>query len=147
VKRSKGKKRRRVIPLNPEGLAIVQRLVLKHGDGPIFRTRRGEAYSPSGLRSAFRRIGKKLGINVSPYDIRHTFATNSIKRGVDLISLSEIMGHTDLTMLKKNYSHLLMAGNRTHGQEVRTHRGDASLYCVIGTQTRFDSRNDHRSHG
>jgi len=110
VKRSKGKKRRRVIPLNPEALAIVQRHVLKHGDGPIFR-KDGKAWTRHKLYDAFRVIHSRTGIRIAPYDIRHTFATNAIKRGVDLISLSEIMGHTDLTMLKKNYSHLLMAGD------------------------------------
>jgi len=38
------------------------------------------------------------------HDLRHTFATNLVMAGIDLVTVSQLMGHKDLTMTKR-YSH------------------------------------------
>jgi site-specific recombinase XerD len=38
------------------------------------------------------------------YDLRHTFASNLVMNGVDLVTVSQLMGHKDLSMTKR-YSH------------------------------------------
>jgi integrase len=47
-----------------------------------------------------------MSIPFTLYGIRHLFATSAIKQGVDLISLADALGHTDLKMLSKVYSHV-----------------------------------------
>ena len=52
----------------------------------------------------------KLGFRVTPYMIRHTFATRKILEGVDLVTIATLMGHVDLKMLMKTYQHIRRRG-------------------------------------
>jgi len=48
---------------------------------------------------------KKSGIDhCRIYDLRHTFASNLVMAGVDIITLKELMGHKDINMTMR-YSH------------------------------------------
>ena len=40
------------------------------------------------------------------YMIRHTFATWALMRGVDPVTLAEILGHKDMEMIINVYQHL-----------------------------------------
>jgi site-specific recombinase XerD len=40
------------------------------------------------------------------YQLRHSFATAAILRGVDLQTIASLMGHSDLKMLNKVYQHI-----------------------------------------
>ena len=53
-----------------------------------------------------KRMTKKLGFHVCPYAIRHTFATDAIIRGVDIVTIAELMGHKSLKMLHRIYQHV-----------------------------------------
>ena len=46
----------------------------------------------------------KLGYNFRLYDCRHTFATRAIEKGIDLLTLSSMLGHSGLEMITR-YSH------------------------------------------
>ena len=51
---------------------------------------------------------KKAGIDreLRPYDLRHAFATNGLKKGLDLGTLAKIMGHVDGTMILRTYQYV-----------------------------------------
>jgi len=106
VSLSKGKRRRRVVRMTPTVQAIVDRLVLKHPAGPIFRNSKGKPWSKNSLALAFHRISKKAGFRVYTYALRHTFATDALVAGVDPISVGLLMGHRDGGMVSRVYSHL-----------------------------------------
>ena len=40
--------------------------------------------------------------------LRHTFATRAMEAGVDIKTLSELMGHKDATLTLNRYSHSLL---------------------------------------
>ena len=53
--------------------------------------------STSQVNSAFKRICKNAGIKeYGQHMLRHTFATRCIENGVEIASLSSILGHTDV---------------------------------------------------
>ena len=39
---------------------------------------------------------RKLGIAVTPHELRHAYATHSLNRGVNIKALSEAMGHAQI---------------------------------------------------
>ena len=81
---------------------------------PVFVALRKGAdgrYAPltkSGLEQAVRSLAREAGIEkpVYPHVFRHSFATEWLRRGGNIISLQRILGHSDLTMIQGVYSHL-----------------------------------------
>lgn len=106
------KLRGRTVLLNDIAWAITERLCREHPEGPIFRSRRrGVPFTSRALVERFRKLRTGLGFHASPYTIRHTFATDAILQGVDLITIKELMGHEDLRMLEKIYQHVKKRGD------------------------------------
>lgn len=71
----------------------------------LIRTQDNEDASKNTISLMFRRLRKKLGMNIHPHLLRHTFATLFLVNGGDINSLQLILGHTTLTMVL-NYLHL-----------------------------------------
>lgn len=64
----------------------------------------GSALTPSGLHSIIQKLGKVAGlkgVRCSPHTLRHTFAVNFLRGGGNLFELQQLMGHTDLTVLRR----------------------------------------------
>ena len=74
-------------------------------DDALIRTQDDESASKNTISLIFRRLRSKLGINIHPHLLRHTFATLFLVNGGDINSLQIILGHTTLTMVL-NYLHL-----------------------------------------
>lgn len=55
--------------------------------------------------AALRRA--KITRRIRPYDMRHHFATNTLGRGADLKSVSNMMGHSDPNTTVRIYQHVL----------------------------------------
>ena len=100
--------------LPAEMIPIVERLNKEHPTGPIFRNTLGRPYSGDvttylffQLRTRLKKRGIEVPDGVTMYGLRHTFATRFIVQHPDKLEyLREILGHADLTMIRKNYSHL-----------------------------------------
>jgi integrase len=106
---SKGKKEKRVVLLSDRAFEICQRLALKNPDGPIFR-KGDRPWTASSLDVRCARLSRKLNFRVTPYFVRHTFATEKIIKGVDLVTIATLMSHVDLKMLMKVYQHVRKRG-------------------------------------
>lgn len=54
-----------------------------------------------------KRLGNKIGIPwLRPHILRHTFATNAIRKGVPLPAVQRLMGHKDIKTTQI-YTHLI----------------------------------------
>lgn len=53
------------------------------------------------MDKAFLKYSQKSGIKVTPYQLRHSFATLFLKNGGDVFSLQHLMSHSDLRMTKR----------------------------------------------
>ena len=98
---SKGKKTPRVVHLTAEVYHACQLQASKNPVGPLFPIGSAKRFSRLCLR-----LSRKVGFRVTPYTMRHVFATEAIVRNVDLQTIATWMGHTDLRMLNKVYQHV-----------------------------------------
>lgn len=108
------KKKTRRVWLPPQAVALVEELNRERPVGPICVGPLGAAMQvrKSWLvlelaRSRLRTKNIELPEELCVYGLRHTFATNFIKEHPDKLEyLRELMGHRDLTMIRRTYSHL-----------------------------------------
>lgn len=76
----------------------------------IFLSSLGNATDRSTMRVKLLALCKKAGIPaITPHGLRHTFATRWIEAGLDVKTLSEILGHADVRMTLNTYTHSLSA--------------------------------------
>jgi len=68
---------------------------------PLWQTADGLRLSYAGLREVLRRAGDRAGVKVTPHALRRTFATLALRGGMNLLHLAALMGHADLTMLRR----------------------------------------------
>lgn len=75
-------------------------------DGYIFANTLGKPADRNNLSRSFRSICKKAGIDGRGiHSLRHTFATNWVRKSPDIPSLSRILGHADAAFTYKTYCH------------------------------------------
>jgi len=103
---AKNTKHPRIVYLTDDALAITQRLVLQHPEGPLFRNTAGRPWTTDAVNCRFRYLKKKLGTKYCLYVLRHSWATRALKNGVDPLTVAVLMGHSDPSMLAKTYQHL-----------------------------------------
>lgn len=67
----------------------------------LFPNYEGSHLKVDHLDKSFAKHSEKCGIKITPYQLRHSFATLFLKGGGDLFSLQRLMGHSDLRMTKR----------------------------------------------
>jgi integrase len=93
---------RRDIPMNETVKAMLQGIEKK--GGYLFVNEEGQTFA--NVRKSFDTAVRKSGItDFRFHDLRHTFASNLVMDGVDIMTVKELMGHKDLTMTLR-YAHL-----------------------------------------
>lgn len=108
----------RMIPL-PEDLAqLIESLPGEHRG--FFLTAREEVYvEPRIMQYHFRRCMEKCGLPRANYHaLRHTFATRCVELGFDVKALSELLGHSTVTMTMDRYVHPTLDHKREHMQRL-----------------------------
>jgi site-specific recombinase XerD len=103
IERGKGGKARSVVVgvKTRRALLAYRREVNHNDDDPLIQTSTGNRFTYSGLRSALLRVGTRAGIHVTPHALRRTFATLSLRAGMNLIQLQAMLGHGSLEMTRQ----------------------------------------------
>lgn len=100
----KGSKER-IVPVNMRAVEMLKKYIsrqrgeiLKKKRSPyLFVTNRGKPMTRQRFWQTIKKIGKKVGIEISPHAIRHSFATHLLEGGADLRSLQKMLGHSDIS--------------------------------------------------
>ncbi len=104
---------KREIPLSTP--LLQQLLQLSRGLEEEYIFGRKKPVEPKTMQNHFKRHLKTAGLSDKNFHIlRHTFATNCIEEGVDVRSLSEILGHSDVQITLNRYVHPSMDTKRKY---------------------------------
>lgn len=101
VRYGKGGKPRQV-PLSSQARDAVrawlaQRATMKGADTPaLFLSNRGTRLAIRSVQDVVHKAGQDAGIDVSPHTLRHTFGRGLVAKGVDLVTVQELMGHKNI---------------------------------------------------
>ena len=99
---------RRLIPL-PKQLLPILKSIKKKSDSPFVVSANGKPVSVRSYQRSFELLLKKLKIpHKGFHSLRHTFATRALECGMDVKTLSEILGHKNPTVTLNRYAHSLM---------------------------------------
>lgn len=78
-----------------------------HPEGYIFINTKGGLYSPTNMQDRWKRTCAAAGI---PYkglhSLRHTFATRALEKGIDIKTVSSILGHKDVITTMNLYQNV-----------------------------------------
>lgn len=98
----------RVIPL-PKQIVPILREMKKGNNSPLVITDKGKIPSVRAYQRSFELLLAKLGLPKRGFhSLRHTFATRAIECGMDVKSLSELLGHKNSVVTLNRYVHSLM---------------------------------------
>ncbi len=100
----KGSKER-VVPVNIRAMERIKKYIIqqrpeilkKKRSSYLFVTRRGGPMTRQRFWQTIKTWGRRLGIEVSPHTMRHSFATHLLEGGADLRSLQKMLGHSDIS--------------------------------------------------
>ena len=99
---------RRVIPLPKQLLPVLKNVKKKCGSSFVVSAK-GRSVSVRSYQRSFELLLKKLNIpHKGFHSLRHTFATRAIECGMDVKTLSEILGHKNPTVTLNRYTHSLI---------------------------------------
>lgn len=98
--RGKGNKYREV-PVPPEARKAVRQWLDERdkkfsGNEWLFPGRSGFRISSRYAEQVVKKIGRLAGLDIHPHILRHTAATNMLRTGADLVTVAQVLGHSNL---------------------------------------------------
>jgi site-specific recombinase XerD len=77
-------------------------------NGPLFCTLAGGPVYPQYVRLLLERLAGKAGVDkrVHPHGLRHTFADELRAAGVDVVTISKLLGHSSIAVTSRYLDHL-----------------------------------------
>lgn len=113
----------REIPISDQ----VAALLLRYHNNEEYCLCGTKPMEPRTYQNRFKSYLRAIGApNYNFHALRHTFATNCIDHGMDVKSLSEILGHSDVQITLNRYVHPTMDTKRKHINTLSTIYGQ---YC------------------
>jgi integrase/recombinase XerD len=100
----KGSKER-IVPVNMRAIERIKsymshqraQILKRRMSSYLFVTNRARPMTRQRFWQTIKKIGRKLGIEISPHTMRHSFATHLLEGGADLRSLQKMLGHSDIS--------------------------------------------------
>lgn len=104
----------RVVILPPEAVAILKKLPAHQGSPLVFAGQGKTGTLGSSVSHAWQAIRVVAGVrDVRLHDLRHTYASHGISRGLTLAQVGHLLGHST-PQTTSRYAHLVDATSRTH---------------------------------
>ena len=111
----------RTVSIPQEAVELLKQEHAKHPDNPwMFPSgRTGEMYHPDSVVTLHKRILKDAGLeHIRFHDLRHTFATLALQNGVDVKTVSSMLGHYDAGFTLRTYTHATRQMQRSAAEKM-----------------------------
>lgn len=109
IDKPKTKSSERVIPLPTCIINLMKEYSITSRSNYVIENKKSERMSIRSYQYIFEKITEKVGIRkLNFHAIRHTFATRAIECGMDIKTLSEIMGHKNASITLNRYAHSML---------------------------------------
>ena len=108
----------RTLPLAEDTIGVLKEQRKKAGSSPwVFPSPNGGPISPDSVLHMLYRVLKRAGLpRVRFHDLRHTFATLALQNGVDIKTVSGMLGHFSAGFTLDTYAHVTSAAQRQAAQ-------------------------------
>ena len=104
----------RTLPLAEDTISILKEQKKKVGNSPwVFPSATGGPISPDSVLHMLHRVLKRAGLpQVRFHDLRHTFATLALQNGVDIKTVSGMLGHFSAGFTLDTYAHVTTSAQK-----------------------------------
>jgi site-specific recombinase XerD len=85
----------RTVRISADTLVLLETLGRSDGDSWLFPSSRTDGHlTRQAIANSMMRWGNLAGVHLHPHKLRHTHATQAIRRGVDVFTLQSTLGHS-----------------------------------------------------
>ena len=104
----------RTLPLSADAIDVLMQQRRKTGNSEwVFPSPTGGPMSPDSVLHMLHRVLKRAGLpKVRFHDLRHTFATLALQNGVDIKTVSGMLGHFSAGFTLDTYAHVTTSAKR-----------------------------------
>ena len=93
-------KKEREIELTDDAIKIIKQSLKGNNTEYVFLNKKGRPFTgPRSVLTALEKLRKKLKLDkgLNQHSLRHTFATKTLEAGLDIATVSEMLGHSDIS--------------------------------------------------
>lgn len=107
----------RAVTISPQAVEVLKVQKEKTNDEYVFPSPNGGPISPDSVNNMLHRVLDRAGIpRVRFHDMRHTFATLALQNGVDIKTVSGMLGHFSAGFTLDTYAHVTTAAKKEAAQ-------------------------------
>lgn len=107
----------RTVSISLQAVEVLKRQKAKTNDQCVFPSPNGGPTSPDSMNNMLKRVLERAGIpKVRFHDLRHTFATIALQSGVDIKTVSGMLGHFSAGFTLDTYAHVTTSAQKEAAQ-------------------------------
>ena len=107
----------RTVTISQQAIEVLKEQKKKTNDTYVFPSPNGGPISPDSVNNMLKRVLERAGIpKVRFHDLRHTFATIALQNGVDIKTVSGMLGHFSAGFTLDTYAHVTTSAQKEAAQ-------------------------------
>ena len=101
------------VSISPKAIVVLKKQKAKTNATYVFPSPNGGPISPDSVNNMLKRVLARAGIpKVRFHDLRHTFATIALQNGVDIKTVSGMLGHFSAGFTLDTYAHVTTSAQK-----------------------------------